>query len=188
MPRKAFTLIELLIVVAIIAILAAIAVPNMLEAQARSKVARAKSDLRVLAGALESYAVDNVNHYPPDHPRPDLDGFLFCPQLTTPVAYVASLSGVSDPFRRDLDLVPADADEAYRYWNLQARAAVDPPLVAVTNGIATDGAWMLSSAGPDKGDEYPSSGDHLYETVLYDPTNGTVTLGDIVRSAKMGQR
>lgn len=60
---KGFTLIELLIVVAIIAILAAIAVPNFLEAQVRSKVSRARSDMRSMATAIESYYVDN-NLYP----------------------------------------------------------------------------------------------------------------------------
>src|SRR5436309_1132432 len=58
-----FTLIELLIVVAIIAILAAIAVPNFLEAQVRSKASRAKSDLRTVLTALETYAID-YNKYP----------------------------------------------------------------------------------------------------------------------------
>src|SRR5690349_9257970 len=62
-PARAFTLIELLIVVAIIAILAAIAVPNFLEAQTRAKVSRVKSDQRSLATAIESYRVDN-NEYP----------------------------------------------------------------------------------------------------------------------------
>src|SRR6186713_1738012 len=59
----AFTLIELLIVVAIIAILAAIAVPNFLEAQTRAKVSRVRNDLRALATGIESYRVDN-NSYP----------------------------------------------------------------------------------------------------------------------------
>ncbi|HBF34197.1 TPA: hypothetical protein DDW35_06500 [Candidatus Sumerlaeota bacterium] len=61
--HSAFTLIELLIVVAIIAILAAIAVPNFLEAQIRSKVSRAQSDMRSLATGIECYRVDN-NSYP----------------------------------------------------------------------------------------------------------------------------
>ena len=60
---KAFTLIELLIVVLIIAILAAIAVPNFLEFQTRAKVSRVKSDMRTLATAIEAYAVDN-DEYP----------------------------------------------------------------------------------------------------------------------------
>ena len=64
--KHAFTLIELLIVVAIIAILAAIAVPNFLEAQTRSKVSRAKADMRSMATALEAYAVDN-NVFPQCH-------------------------------------------------------------------------------------------------------------------------
>jgi len=62
-PAGAFTLIELLIVVAIIAILAAIAVPNFLEAQTRSKVSRTASDMRSVAVAVEAYRVDN-NDYP----------------------------------------------------------------------------------------------------------------------------
>ena len=103
---KAFTLIELLIVVAIIAILAAIAVPNFLEAQMRAKVGRCKSDMRTAALALDSYMVDwNVPPpimgkigYAPDAAR-QINRFGICgvTPLTTPVAYLSSVA-LADPF------------------------------------------------------------------------------------------
>lgn len=188
MVRRAFTLIELLIVVAIIAVLATIALPNFLEAQARAKAARAKSDLRTVAGALEAYALDNLSKYPDDNPRSDLDGFLGAPQLSTPIAYVSSIKSIIDPFRRDLDLVPADADEAYRYWNLAQRHSTASPAPEAENGFTENGSWITSSAGPDRVDQYPASGPMRFQTLVYDPTNGTVSRGDIVRTAQQGQR
>ena len=53
-----FTLIELLIVIAIIGILAAIAIPNLLAAVQRGRQKRTMADMRTLATAIESYAVD----------------------------------------------------------------------------------------------------------------------------------
>ncbi len=62
--HRAFTLIELLIVVAILSILAVVAVPNFQHATRRTNHARCLSNLRTLGTALQMYRVD-YNTFPP---------------------------------------------------------------------------------------------------------------------------
>jgi prepilin-type N-terminal cleavage/methylation domain-containing protein len=57
--RGGFTLVEIMIVVAIIALLAAIAVPNFLRARKRSQATRCLEDLRMLDSATDQYAIEN---------------------------------------------------------------------------------------------------------------------------------
>lgn len=63
--RRGFTLLEVLIVVAIIIIIAGIALPRFLGVSEQGKTARVKGDLRVLQTALESYML-NTNDIPGD--------------------------------------------------------------------------------------------------------------------------
>ena len=55
MNRKGFTLVEIMIVVAIIGLLAAIAIPNLLRARLNANESAAKGSLRTLSTAMESY-------------------------------------------------------------------------------------------------------------------------------------
>ena len=57
--RGGFTLVEIMIVVAIIALLAAIAVPGFLRARKRSQATAILNDARVIDGAVDQYAIEN---------------------------------------------------------------------------------------------------------------------------------
>jgi len=57
--RGGFTLVEIMIVVAIIALLASIAVPGFLRARKRSQASRIINDLRLIDSAVDQYAIEN---------------------------------------------------------------------------------------------------------------------------------
>src|SRR5438445_13892115 len=56
--HRGFTLVEIMIVVAIIALLAAIAVPGFLRARKRSQASRILNDLRMIDSAVDQYAIE----------------------------------------------------------------------------------------------------------------------------------
>jgi general secretion pathway protein G len=57
-----FTLIEVMVVIVILGILAALVVPRVMDAPDRARVAKAKLDIEALEGALASYRLDNFSY------------------------------------------------------------------------------------------------------------------------------
>jgi len=64
LKKRGFTLIELMIVVAIIGILAAIAIPNFIRFQARSKQGEAKANLKSMFTAERSFYQEKDRYSP----------------------------------------------------------------------------------------------------------------------------
>jgi len=196
MNRRSFTLIELLIVVAIIAILALIAVPNFLEAQTRAKVSRAKNDLRTLAVAVECYRVDagdwpfgpNAGTYPRNWEGykwpgwPEEYGQWY--HLTTPISYLSAVP--HDTFKRPYNEQWWIWEDYYRVWNLSMHYTGGGWAQPTTGYACKHGIQILmASVGPDKVEDVSdgSAGTGLpgsSNLTIYDPTNGTVSWGDIL--------
>lgn len=207
MGRRAFTLIELLIVVAIIAILAAIAVPNFLEAQTRAKVSRQVSDFRTMKVALESYRVDTNKLPETDSGTVVLPRGVGMFRLTSPVAYMSAMPrspfneqnighaagspqfAVRDNFPlyvRAQATVPSDpdgysdlylGDRGTYLFELNLTGGQSPPPLLVERCRAGD--YMIKSVGPDNLDNRDSQ-QYIHPARVYDPSNGTISDGDVV--------
>jgi len=202
--EKAFTLIELLIVVAIIAILAAIAVPNFLEAQVRAKVSRCKSDMRSAATALEAYVTDwnmYADHYnSAGQSDSSWYGYIqYMHGLTTPIAYITSVD-LRDPFMPGPSVyVGTLPDWKATYWYVPYEGSWGQGVILGEFGLSVVKGYAIHSYGPDRiqGLEYQSTAAtagmsrfpfycktgrlDIAWNMIYDPTNGTKSLGDVGR-------
>ena len=199
---RAFTLIELLIVIAIILILLAIALPNFLEAMTRAKVTRASTELRTLGVAIQSYAIDHrayplaageeghpIVPYPPVGFGPEVFDTRLDTTITTPVAYITAIP--HDPFASNTP----DSDDprvleapTYHYGSHDYAEANDGPegvakfkeFVRILRASPDSILFYVASHGPD----YDHDDDEVPEdpeaAAPYSPTNGSRSSGDIV--------
>jgi prepilin-type N-terminal cleavage/methylation domain-containing protein len=112
--KKGFSLVELMIVVAVLGILAAIVVPQFQEHATQAKEAVAKDSLRILRSAIELYTARHTGVPPgykndnPQTPPSDLD---FCQQLITEGHYISEMP--QNPFNKRQDIRTIGNSEAF---------------------------------------------------------------------------
>ena len=122
--KRGFTLVEILIVVVILGILAAIVIPQFTEASTEARESRLQSDLQMLRSQIELYKVQH-NDVPPALAT-------FVTQLTQYTSQVGAVSATKDathkygpyltqmptnPFNDKKDLAAGDAGDNSHGWH-----------------------------------------------------------------------
>ena len=129
--RKGLTLIELMIVVAIIGTLATIAVPSYINYKEKARIAAAVTEIRLMEKQINNYFVDN-NAYPES--LSDLGKGIFIDPWGSPYRYL-KIAGVdhngkgkTDKRRKDHFMVPVNSD--YDLYSMGPDALSNAPFTA----------------------------------------------------------
>lgn len=193
---NAFMLVELVVIVAILGIMIAVAVPNFTRAEERAQVSRVRADLHMVAVALESYSADHgrypLHGFPEEWPEPgstydyDYASQVLSGVITTPVAYLSSLTAMRDAYVPDYPPGTFSEQQNWEKTHYNYICFLSPwkdyNLGAQAFAQRIYGKWRLVSAGPDrKHFGHPNGG---YQSVSFDPTNGTASWGDIMWTEK----
>jgi general secretion pathway protein G len=145
MVRRAFTLIELLIVIAVIGILVGIALPRFKGMQDEGNIARAKGELRMLQAAVESYYSHNNNTYP-----------ATLSALLTAVPNIAGTTALpKDPFTSSSDYGYSTAGSYYVVYSVGPSANGSASVSATGTITETNGASCIYATNGSPRDTQP---------------------------------
>lgn len=195
-----FTLVELIVVVAIVSLLSAIGVSNYMMATIRAKVAACHSNMRVIEGAIMQYRND-FGKYPAFYRADNSEGFnawlVIVPMtrrlsvLTTPISYIRTVPRDPFPVQECSDNTSILFFDTFDYADADSLATFGNDISGKTSGSS----WRLSSPGPDQiqafGGFTAEAGRESVSNLLgvdYDPTNGIISFGDIVRVGERDPR
>jgi general secretion pathway protein G len=147
MKAKGFTLVEILIVVVILGILAAIVIPQFTEASTEAKEARLVSDLQTVRSQIELYKIEHNDNVPWMTLNADEDNAL---TVYTDVDGVQQAGPGVDIYGRYLERMPKNP------WN-NKRTVTE---AAVDTGVAGDDGWFFNTAtGEFRADDTLSTDD-----------------------------
>jgi type II secretory pathway pseudopilin PulG len=157
-------------------VLAAIAVPNFLEAQVRARVSRTRADMRSMATAIESYFVD-YNAYPMSTIGSAADSASSASPLLDSMPTLSVNQSLSTPI-------------AYITCHFPDVFIDQDPGLSTFSYYSDRRGWILVSPGPDRDfdlnplgvytSDVPQPSPELLQ-FAFDPTNGTISSGDIFR-------